>query len=281
MRCSLLYAVSLVLLVVPAARCQQQTPAPAAAASAAATSNAASTTSTPAKNLTPRQVAELRADLLFSQKEYAGAVRAYKKILETDPKNAQVLDKIGVSYQEMLDLRGAENYYKKAVKADKTYASGLNNIGTVEYERKHYKNAIKYYKKALKIRTDMATVYTNLGYAYFETKEYPDAIASFQQALLIDPNVFQNRGEGGAIVQQRATSDPGLFYFYVAKSFALGGDAAQAAHFLKLSRDDGYKGFTSAAKDPAFAKVIKDPRVQQVLTVTPVYATDQHKTVRD
>lgn len=278
MRYSLLYAVSLVLLLVPVARCQQQTSAPAAAANSAATSNAPST---PGTNLTPRQVAELRADLLFTQKEYADAIRSYKKILQIDPKNAQVLDKIGVSYQELLDLRGAESYYKKAVKVDKTYASGLNNIGTVEYERKHYAKAITYYKKALKIRTDMATVYTNLGYAYFERKEYPDAIASFQQALLIDPNVFQNRGEGGAIVQQRATSDPGLFYFYVAKSYALSGDAAQAAHFLKLSRDDGYKDYTAAAKDPAFAKVIKDPRVQQVFTVTPVYATDQRKTVRD
>ena len=37
-------------------------------------------------------------------------------------------------------------------------------------------------------------------------------------------------------------------------------DAEHAAHYLKLSRDDGYKDFASAQKDPAFAKVIKDPR---------------------
>ncbi|HTU34022.1 MAG TPA: hypothetical protein VMF66_09495, partial [Candidatus Acidoferrum sp.] len=66
-----------------------------------------------------------------------------------------------------------------------------------------------------------------------------------------------------------------------AKSYAMAGDAEHAAHFLKLSRDDGYKEFASAAKDPAFAKVIKDPRVQQVLIVAPVYATDRHKTVHD
>lgn len=277
MRYWLLFVFSLVLLVVPSARAQQQTPPNATAANSADASSPANANA----RLTPRQMAELHADLFMAEKEYSDAIRAYKKLLETDPRDPELLDKTGVAYQELLNLRLAENYYKKATKADKTYASALNNIGTVEYTRKHYKKAIDYYKKALKIRSDNASFFTNLGYAYFETKQYPEAITAFQQALLIEPDVFQNRGEGGAIVQQRASTDPGLFYFYVAKSFALSGNAAETAHFLKMSRDDGYKDFTAAAKDPAFAKVIKDPRVQAVLTVTPVYATDQKKTVRD
>jgi tetratricopeptide (TPR) repeat protein len=277
MRYSLLFVVSLFL--VSAARCQQKLPA-----NAPATVSAGHTTlpSTADAKLTPRQIAELRADLLMTQKEYEEAIHAYKAILETDPRNAPVLDKIGVAYEEIVNLHDAEKYYKESAKADKTFASAINNIGTVEYERKNYGKAIKYYKKALKIRTDMATVYTNLGYAYFEKKEYLNAIGSFRQALLIDPSVFENRGDGGAIVQQRASTDPGLFYFYVAKSYALAGDAEYAAHFLKISRDDGYKDYTSAEKDPAFARVIKDPRVQAVFTLTPAYATDQQrKTVRD
>lgn len=277
MKYSLLFAVSLAFLI-PAARAQQQTPA-----NAAPPQSTAASSSTPGSQtkLDPRKVAEMRADLLFAQKEYADAIRAYKKILETDPKSAQVLDKIGVCYQQLLNLHEAENYYKKAAKADKTFASAINNIGTVEYEKKHYGKAIKWYKKALKIRTDMATVYTNLGYAYFEQKHYLDAMTSFHQALLLDPTVFDRKGEGGATVQQRSTSDPGLFYFYVAKSYALAGDAEHAAHFLKLARDDGYKEFASAEKDPSFEKVIKDPRVQEVLTIAPSYQVNQHKAVPD
>jgi hypothetical protein len=59
----------------------------------------------------------------------------------------------------------------------------------------------------------------------------------------------------------------------------MAGDAEHAAHYLKLSRDDGYKEFASAQTDPAFAKVIKDPRVQEVLTVVPAYATDGRKSI--
>lgn len=276
MRHSLLFAVPLFLLFVPAARAQQ-TPAEANTASLGSSSAA----QVPVQQISPREAAELHADLFTARKEYSEAVRAYKQILVTDRQNAQVLNKIGVAYQEMLDLRSAENYYKKAMKADKTFASAVNNAGTVEYEKKHYGKAVKYYKKALKIRTDMATVYTNLGYAYFEQKNYLDAVVSFRQALEIDPTVFDARGEGGAIVQQRSTTDPGLFYFFVAKSYAMAGDAEHAAHFLKLARDDGYKEFASCSKDPAFAKVIKDPRVQAVLTIAPSYATDQRKNVTD
>ncbi|MGA9593280.1 MAG: hypothetical protein WBS18_09295, partial [Candidatus Acidiferrales bacterium] len=71
------------------------------------------------------------------------------------------------------------------------------------------------------------------------------------------------------------STDPGLFYYFVAKTYAGAGDAEEAAHFLKLARDDGYTGFLSAQTDPAFAKVIKDPRVQEVLVVPPSYARDR------
>jgi tetratricopeptide (TPR) repeat protein len=271
MKHALLCLIPLLLLAtdVPA----QQSPATAASASPAANS---ATDSTP--KMTPRQMAELRGDLLMARKEYGDAVKMYEQALGDNRDDAQVLNKIGVAYQEMIELRHAEQYYKKAIKADKTFVSAVNNIGTVEYEKKHYSKAIKYYLKALKLRSDMATLYTNLGYAYVERKQYPEAVSAFRQALGIDPTVFDRKGEGGAIVQQRTTTDPGLFYFFVAKSYALAGDAEHAAHFLKLARDDGYKNFSSAKTDPAFAKVIADPRVQEVLTVVPSYATVPHKT---
>jgi tetratricopeptide (TPR) repeat protein len=277
MRHSLLFAfaVPLVFLVVPATPAQQA-PGETTAASSSATPDVS-----PQQPLSPRQAAEMHADLFMARKEYREAIRAYEALLTNDRYDAQILNKIGVAYQEMIDLHNAEKYYKKAMKADKTFASAVNNVGTVEYEKKHYRKAVKYYNKALKIRTDMATIYTNLGYAYFEQKKYLDAVMSFRQALNIDPTVFDRRGEGGATIQQRSTTDPGLFYFFVAKSYAMAGDAEHAAHFLKLARDDGYKEFTSCSKDPAFAKVIKDPRVQAVLTVAPSYATDQGKSVRD
>jgi hypothetical protein len=103
-------------------------------------------------------------------------------------------------------------------------------------------------------------------------------MATFDKALAIDPQLFERKSGYGTIIQQRTTTDPGLFNFFVAKSYASLGDAERAAHFLRLARDDGYKNFLSAETDPVFAKVIKDPRVQEVLHVMPSYQSDAKRT---
>ncbi len=271
MRCSMLFAIPLVLLAVPTGCAQEVTKTAMQDVPAA-----------PAiEKMSPRETAELRADILMARKEFEDAIRAYGKILKEEPKNAELLNKVGVAYQQLTDLRQSEHYYKKAMESDKTFASAVNNIGTVEYERRHYSKAIRYYQKALTFNKDIPTVYSNLGYAYMAHKEYPRAMDCFSKALALDPTIFDRKGGMGSIIQDRTAPDPGLFFFFVAKTFAMAGDAERTAHYLKLARDDGYKDYLSAQKDPSFAKVIKDPRVQEVLLVAPSYAEDSKKPVND
>ncbi|HTS11399.1 MAG TPA: tetratricopeptide repeat protein [Candidatus Limnocylindrales bacterium] len=270
MKHSLLFVIPLVLLAVSPARAQQTSEAAPPESSAAEPSQT---------TMTPLQAAELKADILMARKEFVDAIRAYDEILKQAPQNAEVLNKVGVAYQQLIALREAEHYYKKAMHADKHFVSAINNAGTVEYERKHYGKAIGYYKKALELKQDQATIYSNLAYAYVEDKKYVEALDAFRNAIAIDPTIFDRKGGNGTVVQQRTTTDPGLFAFLVAKSYALVGDAEHSAHYLKIARDDGYREFLSAEHDPAFAKVIKDPRVRDVFTVTPSYATDHQKPV--
>jgi tetratricopeptide (TPR) repeat protein len=235
----------------------------------------------PLSSMTPREAAEMRADILMARKEYSQAAGTYLQILVSEPKNAALMNKIGVAYQQLGDLDRSERFYKRAMHADKKFASAANNCGTVEYEKKHYGKSIGLYSKALDLHADMPTVYSNLGYAYFADKQYPQAMGSFQKALALDPGIFDRHGLGGTVVQQRTATDPGLFYFFVAKTYALAGDAERAAHYLKLARDDGYAEFLSAQTDPAFAKVIKDPALQEVLNVPPSYAGSPKKQIQN
>ncbi|MGH9758205.1 MAG: tetratricopeptide repeat protein [Candidatus Acidiferrales bacterium] len=246
-----------------------QSSQPSAAASAPENS-AASPTDTPA--MTQFQKDELRGDIFMARKEYREAIETYHDLTKETPRNAVLLNKLGVAYQQLDDLGRAEHYYKKSLKADKTYASATNNLGTVAYEKKHYPKAIRDYQHAVALRADMPTIYSNLGYAYFANAQYPEAIGAFQRALALDPDVFAHHEGYGSLVQQRSTTDPGLFYFLIAKTYAESGNAVQSAHYLKLARDEGYANFLSARTDPAFAKVIKDPAVKEVLVVPPSYA---------
>jgi len=262
------FTIPLVFLFAATARAQDAEPKPQQTSTADTSAKPAATS--PA--MTPREVAEMRADIMMARKEYLVAIGAYMQIEKKEPKNPELLNKIGVAYQQLGELNRASRFYKNAIKTDKSFASPVNNLGTVEYEKKHYGKAINLYKRALDLRIDQSTIFSNLGYAYFGNKEYPKAMDSFGKALAIDPGIFERKGGAGSVVQQRTTTDPGLFYFFVAKSFAQAGDAVHAAHYLKLARDDDYKDFLSAQTDPAFAKVIKDPLVQEVLQVPPSYA---------
>lgn len=257
------------------------------------------------QQMTPRETAEIRADILMARKKYAAAAAAYERILAEnrtskssllgkiarifpffhhtpakDKENAVLLNKIGIAYHQLGELDRAEHYYKMAWDADRHFASPINNLGTLEYARGNYGRAIKYFNKALATRQNMAPIYTNLGYAYFGDKRYPQAVQAFDKALAIDPQVFEHRGGSGPIMQQRSTTHPGELNFMLAKSFARAGDAARAALYLKMARDDGYKNYRSAKTDPDFAKVIKDPRVQRVLRVIPPFVNAESEPAR-
>jgi tetratricopeptide (TPR) repeat protein len=277
MRRALLFAVPMVLCSAPLLLAQQQSsnmPAPAPQATTLAAAPA-DTAKTPA--MTPRQAAQMRAELFMARKEYSEAAGAYLNLLKDDPKNAWLMNMLGVTYQMLDDPRKSEHFYRLAMKTDKTFASPVNNLGTLQYARKHYGKAIGLYQKALPLSSDRSVVFSNLGYAYFANKEYPEAMDCFGKALTLDAHIFDHKSGNGSIIQQRTSTDPGLFYFLVAKTYALTGDSERAAHYLKLARDDGYKDIAAVEKDPAFAKVIKDPAVRDVLETIPAYANEPKK----
>lgn len=273
MRYVAFFAVALFLIGVGASQAQQLS-STSAGISAAAVNSSSSVNSAP-ETMTPLQTQELHAAILMARKEYLEAVHAYQKILEGDPNDAEVLNRMGIAYEQLQDFRHAERCYKNAIRADKRFSSAINNLGTIEYDRRHYSKAVKYYNRALAADPAVATVYSNLGYAYFDERKFPEAMGSFGKALSIDPALFEHRGDGGSIVQQRSIADPARFHYFLAKSYALMGDAEHAAHFLKMARDEGYKKYVDARRDPAFAKVIKDPRVVQALETAPAYAADE------
>ncbi|MFZ0335020.1 MAG: tetratricopeptide repeat protein [Candidatus Acidiferrales bacterium] len=225
--------------------------------------------------MTPRQLAELRADIFMARKMFPEAIQSYQRLIKEEPHNAVLLNKLGIAYEGIRNDGPAERAYKRAIKADKTYASAYNNVGTVEYDRHKYTHAIEWYQKTLALRPDMAAVYYNLGCAYFDAKEYPEAMDAFVRAIQIDPHVMTANGGNGSVVQPRGTSNQGLFYFYIARTYAQLGNVERCAHYLKMARDVGYDKFVDAKTDPAFAKVIADPQVRAVFVPVPELATSK------
>ncbi len=218
----------------------------------------------------PREIAELRADILMARKLYSDAIAAYEELLKGEQKNAELLNKIGVGYSNLTKLDKAKKYYERAIKADPHYASALNNLGTVHFYQKRFRRAIKIYERAIAVKPDSATFHGNIGHAWFADKKYPEAIAAFRRAIELDPQVFEHHGGGaGTILQTSSVEQRALFYFYMAKTYAGLGNAERCASFLKRAIDEGYKNVAAIEKDPAFATVINDPQVKEALQTPP------------
>lgn len=220
---------------------------------------------------TPFQQEELRADLLMARKEYADAASVYEKLLAQQPRNAAILNKLGISYHQQARLDLAKKYYERAMKADRNFANAYNNLAMVYYQRKKYKKAVELCLDALRVDPQMSVGYSNLGYSYFHLKKYDEAMDAFRHALSLDPEIFERTSKGGSLLQDRTVmGDRGLFNFFLAKSFAARGDAAQCARYLKRAIDEGYKNVLSARTDVSFKPVLKDPTVRELLQLEPL-----------
>ncbi len=218
---------------------------------------------TPAdRKLTPEEL----GDLYMARKQYREASEEYKRLAEENPKNAVYLNKLGIAFHQQSALGLALKYYQRAVKVDPQYADAENNIGTIWYQRKRYGKAIRAYQKAIKLRDDMPVLYSNLGYAYFSDGKYEEAITAFRVALSQDPQFFE-RGASrtGSILQDRSVSDRGRFYFLLAKSFAQSGNLERCVLYLRKAKEEGYTSMNDVKKDPAFAAVLQDPAVVEML----------------
>ena len=220
--------------------------------------------------LSVRDTQITRAQIQMAEKHYDVALRTYLDLLQHEPKNAVFLNMIGIAYLDLYQYDQAKKYFQRATKADKKYSSAVNNLGMTWYIQKNYRRAIREYKRAEQIDPGQGGTHANLGFAYYNTNKYPEAAAEFQKAIEIDPLIFQHRDRVGTMLQDRTVSNHGLFFFTMARVYAVKGDAENCAAYLRKSLDEGYKDLIKAKTDPAFKTVLGDPGVQAVFArITP------------
>jgi tetratricopeptide (TPR) repeat protein len=99
----------------------------------------------------------IAVDQLLEEKEYDDALRGYHELLASDPNNAQILNRIGNTYQALQRLRDAKKYYDRALKADPKFAAAVNNIGCLYYNERRYGTAARQYRRAIKMDSSVAS----------------------------------------------------------------------------------------------------------------------------
>jgi tetratricopeptide (TPR) repeat protein len=207
----------------------------------------------------------IAVDQLVEEKNYDDAVRGYNELLASDPNNAQILNRIGNTYQALQRLRDAKKYYERALKADPHFAAAVNNIGCLYYNERRYGKAERQYRHAIKMDSSVASFHSNLGYAYLGEKKYKEMMESFRSAVALDPSIFDQHNRSGAIVLERSVEDRGAFYFYLAKTYGQMGDTERCLEYLKKARDEHFKDILLVKTDPAFAPVRSHPAMKEFM----------------
>ena len=212
---------------------------------------------TPNPNATPEQI----GDSLMAHQRYQAAIEQYKKA----PRNsAEVWNKMGVSYQLLLNLDDADRCYAQALKLEPKNAIVLNNLGTVYVSQKHFSKAEKTYRKALKLNPQSALVHKNLGTALLAEHKYKQGWAEYQNALADDPDIFKNnntvRVENPASVQER-----GAMNYYMAKGCVRAGQTDRAIEYLRMAINEGFTTPKKVAADQEFFALRGVPAFEEMI----------------
>ena len=201
------------------------------------------------------------------------ARKMFREAVETystgETESAVIANKIGIAYHQMMELEFARRNYERATKLDPRYSEAINNLGTVYYARKNYRKAVGYYNRALKLKPQSASIYSNLGTAQFARKKYKEAMEAYDTALSLDPEVFEHRGTGGVLLQERSITERAKFHFYLAKTYAKAGAVERALTYIRKALEEGFKEREKFKEEPEFAKLQDLPEFQQLMAAEP------------
>jgi tetratricopeptide (TPR) repeat protein len=210
---------------------------------------------------------EMRGDIFMARKMYREAIDMYKTV----PESAVIANKTGIAYHQMLQFDMARKYYERAARLDRKYSEALNNLGTIYYARKSYGRAISQYNKALKLSPDSASIWSNLGTAHFARKKYDIAMECYQKAMALDPDVFERKGSGGVLLQERSVEERAKFHYYQAKLYAKQGMTERALLYLRKSLEEGLnvKERDKIKDEPDFAAMREMKEFQELIVFQP------------
>ena len=125
------------------------------------------------------------------------AEKLYKKILISNPNNADVNNNLGIIYKEFGQFDKAINFYERAIAIHSNHPDAHNNLGLLLKELGEYKKAIKCYENAIEINPNNASALNNLGLVYRQLKEHKKAVQFYEEAIKIKPDlsvIYSNLG---------------------------------------------------------------------------------------
>jgi Flp pilus assembly protein TadD len=117
---------------------------------------------------------------------YPGAVKLYRRGLELDPKNAELLNAIGFALFQEGKSQEATVELEKALAVDPKHWKAHNNLALAAIDLGELELAEAHYRESLAIQPQ-APIYNDLGFVLERMGLDEDAVAAYRKSLELDP----------------------------------------------------------------------------------------------
>lgn len=128
-------------------------------------------------------------DVLISKREYERAIGYINKLIEKEHGNYTHYFRLGVIMEGINNKEGAVEAYRKALNLNPNDADVLNNLGNLVAEKGDLRESLLLLKKAAKLQPDKPSILMNLGITQAQIGDYDNAIWNFNKAIELDPRL--------------------------------------------------------------------------------------------
>ncbi|MBU0730667.1 MAG: tetratricopeptide repeat protein [Proteobacteria bacterium] len=123
----------------------------------------------------------ISGDIYYNEGDLAAAAKEYKKGLEVDPDNVNLLNSMGVTWAQMNRYRDAIPYFEKALGKDNDDFMALFNMGLALLALNRNDAVIPYFERAYKVDPHNFDLILQLGRLYCQSKRYDEAVMVLKQ----------------------------------------------------------------------------------------------------
>ena len=175
---------------------------------------------------------------------YPGAVRLYRRGLEIEPQNVELLNAMGFALFQQGQSQQAVVELEKAVAIDPKHLKAHNNLALASIDLGELEVAEAHYRESLAIQPQPA-IYNDLGFVLERMGMTEDAEAAYRQALALDPKSGAANSNLGVSLVRQGRTDEAVAHLKAALDADPKNTAAQQALAQALV------GGASAGKAPA------------------------------
>ncbi|MDD3816933.1 MAG: tetratricopeptide repeat protein [Thiovulaceae bacterium] len=137
----------------------------------------------------------LRADEAYEEGDYSKALALLTEAHAKDPKNSDILFKLGYMQYKNNLLEEAIDSYKEALELERENEYIHNSLASVYREKEEFASARMHLNASLDIDDTNPATYFNYGNLLVDMKNIPEAIRMYEKALELEPELEAARIE--------------------------------------------------------------------------------------